>query len=59
MPYIYHNKQTEVYALFGNLKTLSNKTGIPYDTLKSQFTRLKNIVYKRDNFVITKAEVSK
>jgi len=57
--YIYHNEQTGVLVPFGNLRAVSNRTGIKYDTLKYHFSRLKRIEYSRAGKRIVKAEIIK
>lgn len=61
--YIYHNKKTDDYYLFGSQPTLAKKTGIPIDTLKHKFsrkkTKIKGYKWEELDFTIAKVDVTK
>ena len=59
MPYIYHNKKIDEYWAFNNLARLSEDTGIDYDNLKHNFSRLKKNRINKDDYVIVKTGLIK
>lgn len=57
MPYIHHNKQTDKYSLYSNLKAVSINEDINYHTLSSHFSRNKNRDYEKYGIKIIKVEM--
>lgn len=55
--YIYHNKINDQLLAFSSLKAISINTGINYDTLIYQFSRLKREFYERDEFRVVRTEL--
>tara|TARA_R100000951_G_scaffold37874_1_gene32223 strand:- start:400 stop:594 length:195 start_codon:yes stop_codon:yes gene_type:complete len=45
--YIHHNKTKDTYQIYTALTTLSKEEGIPYETLRHHFTKLKAERYDR------------
>lgn len=50
--YILHDRLIDKYTAFSTLQALSDKSGIPYNTLINHFSRL-----KKDRYVTRDAEV--
>lgn len=56
MIYIYHNKTTNQYLSFSNLKAITTHTGISYDSLIYNFNKKNLSEYIKDTITITKTK---
>ncbi len=59
MPYIYHNKETNVLRVFGSISALSKATGIKPDNLYTNFNRKSLKEYENDSYRIVKTELER
>jgi hypothetical protein len=58
MAYIYHNKKTDQYRVFGSLPVMCNKCKLDYTHLQYAF-RDNKTEYKTDTLTITKTELER
>jgi hypothetical protein len=59
MPFIYHNKESDSYRLFGSLPILASKCNLEIKTLQYNFSRKKVTTYEDSQCKVVKVALER